>query len=87
MGYAGMLKDIKAIKKDILDKFREIDAEEDDILPDRWLTEEYFLNLNTYEKKIFKQALKELASQGLVANVKKPALNLKLTEKGANLIN
>ena len=82
-----MLKDIKDIKKDILDKFREIDAEEDDILPVRWLTEEYFLNLNTYEKKIFKKALKELESQGLVANIKRPILNLKLTEKGANLIN
>ena len=82
-----MVKDIKAIKKDILDKFREINAEEDDVLPDNWLTDNYLLNLNSYEQKIFKKALKELVSQGLVVNIKTPALNLKLTEKGDNLIN
>ena len=82
-----MVKDIKAIKKDILDKFREIDAEEEDILPENWLTNDYLLNLNSYEQKIFKKALKELVTKGLVENVTIPTLNLKLTEKGANLIN
>lgn len=82
-----MLKDIKAIKKDILDKFREIKAEEDDLLPESWLAEEYLSNLNSQEQKFFKQAVKELASQGLVKNLKTSALNLRLTEKGANLIN
>jgi len=82
-----MLKDIKEIKKDILDKFREIKAEEDDALPDGWLAQEYFESLNTYEQKIFKKALKELTSRGLVEYVQAHVMNLKLTEKGANLIN
>lgn len=82
-----MNKDIKTIKKGILDKFREISAEEDDLLPEKWLAEDYFLNLNAHEQKIFKQAVKELISQGLVVDIKRPVMNLKLTEKGANLIN
>jgi hypothetical protein len=82
-----MIKEIKDIKKDILDKFREINAEEDDVLPDNWLMDNYFVSLTSYEQKIFKKALKELASQGLVVNIKNPTFNLKLTEKGANLIN
>ena len=82
-----MLKDIKAIKKDILDKFREINAEEDDLLPESWLAEEYLSNLNSQEQKYLKQAVKELVSKGLVININTSALNLKLTEKGANLIN
>jgi Asp-tRNA(Asn)/Glu-tRNA(Gln) amidotransferase B subunit len=82
-----MLKDIKTIKKDLLDKFREIDAEKDDSLPENWLIEEYLPDLNSFERKNFDQAIKELTSQGLITNVKRPTLNLKLTEKGANLIN
>jgi hypothetical protein len=81
-----MLKDIKTIKKDILDKFREIDAETDDVLPENWLTEVYLENFNSFEQKNFKQAVKELVSQGLLTNIKHPSLNLKLTKKGANLI-
>lgn len=81
-----MVKDIKAIKKDILDKFREIDAEEDELLPENWLTGDYQLNLSSHEKKVFKKALSELVSKGLVVEVKGPLLNIKLTEKGANLI-
>jgi hypothetical protein len=82
-----MLKDIKTIKKDILAKFREINAEEDDVLPDNWLTDDYSIDFNSFERKNFQQAIKELISQGLITNIKHPTLNLKLTEKGANLIN
>jgi len=81
-----MLKDIKTIKKDILDKFREIDAEKDDILPENWLIKDYLPNLNSFERNNLNQAIKELTSQGLTTNTKHPTLNLKLTEKGANLI-
>jgi hypothetical protein len=82
-----MLKDIKTIKKDLLDKFREIDAEKDDLLPKNWLIKEYLSDLNSFERKNFYQAIEELTSQGLIINTKHPTLNLKLTEKGANLIN
>jgi RIO-like serine/threonine protein kinase len=82
-----MLKDIKTIKKDLLDKFREIDAEKDDFLPENWLVEEYLPDLNSFERENFNRAIKELASQGLITNTKRPTLNLRLTEKGANLIN
>jgi hypothetical protein len=81
-----MPKDKKEIKKDILDKFRELDAEEDYILPENWLNEEYLQSLDTYGMREFKVAIKELVSQGLVKDIEAPTFNLRLTEKGANLI-
>jgi hypothetical protein len=81
-----MPKNKKDIKKDILDKFRELDAEEDYVLPENWLNEEYLQTLDTYGMKEFKVAIKELVSQGLVKDIASPTFNLKLTEKGANLI-
>jgi hypothetical protein len=81
-----MPKDKKEIKKDILDKFRELDAEEDFVLPENWLNEEYLQSLDAYGVKEFKVAIKELVSQGLVKDIETPAFNLKLTVKGANLI-
>ena len=79
------MKEKKAIKKDILDKFRELDAEQDMELPENWLFDDYYNSLDSYEQKAFKQAVKELVSQGLVTQLTKTR-NLKLTEKGANLI-
>lgn len=81
-----MNKDKKMIKRDILDKFRDIKAEEDHILPHHWLESDYFINLRPDEKKLFKKAINELISKGLVENVKGTGLNLKLTQKGADLI-
>ena len=81
-----MNKDKKMIKRDILDKFRDIKAEEDHILPHHWLESDYFKTLRPEEKKLFKKAVNELISKGLVENVKGAGLNLKLTQKGADLI-
>lgn len=81
-----MVKDKKAIKKDILDMFRLITDEDFDALPSEWLESDYFKHLNWEEKIIFKKAINELISNGLVENVKGSTLNLKLTEKGAALI-
>jgi hypothetical protein len=80
-----MFRDKKAIKRDILDKFRSL-GEESDVLPADWLEADYMAGLNIQEKKIFKQAVRELVSSGLVEPVKGAASSLKLTQKGANLI-
>jgi hypothetical protein len=42
--------------------------------------------MNREERKIFRQAVKELISLGLVENVRGRELNLKLTQKGEDLI-
>jgi predicted transcriptional regulator len=42
--------------------------------------------LTSDEKQLYQNAVKDLISKGLVKNVKGSSLNLKLTEKGANLI-
>lgn len=81
-----MLKDKKDIKKDILDMFRSLQNEDKDVLPPELLESDYFKHLSWDEKRQYQYAVNDLISQGLVKNVKGSSLNLKLTEKGANLI-
>ena len=81
-----MPKDKKAIKKDILDKFRSITDDEDYLLPTSWLKEKYLKTLHPEEKIIFETAIEELIYKGIIENIDSPALKLRLTEKGADLI-
>jgi hypothetical protein len=81
-----MSRDVKRIKRDILDQFRAIDGEEDDELPVKWLQEEYLPVLDVFEKKDFEKAIRQLAAKGVVRYTRGASLVLKLTEKGANLI-
>jgi hypothetical protein len=81
-----MSRDVKRIKRDILDQFRAIDGEEDDVLPVKWLQEEYLPVLDVFEKKDFEKAIRQLAAKGVVRYTRGASLVLKLTEKGANLI-
>ena len=80
-----MHKDKKTIKREILDKFRSLGIE-NDTLPPNWLDSDYFDSLDIQEKKVFKKAIKELVSSGLVEHTNGSENNLKLTEKGADLI-
>jgi hypothetical protein len=80
-----MYKDKKAIKRDILDKFRTLGIEQD-LLPPQWLENDYFESLDSQEKKLFKKAVQELVSSGLVEQIQGPIANLRLTQKGADLI-
>jgi len=80
-----MYKDKKTIKREILDKFRAIGSEKD-MLPPHWLEADYVNSLDNQEKRIFQKAVKELVSSGLVEQVQGSAPNLKLTQKGVNLI-
>ena len=82
-----MSRDIKDIKKDILDQFRAMEGEENDAIPENWLTEEYLPFLNAFEKRDFEKAIKQLADKGVLKyEMKGEVPRLKLTEKGANLI-
>ncbi len=81
-----MSRDIKRIKKDILDQFRAMNGEEDDVLPERWLHEEYLPVLDAFERKDFEKAIRQLAAKGVLHYTKGAPPILKLTEKGANLI-
>jgi hypothetical protein len=82
----GMIRDKKTMKKEILDKFRSMKTDSNYILPGNWLEFDYFATMNREERKIFRQAVKELISLGLVENVRGRELNLKLTQKGEDLI-
>lgn len=81
-----MSRDIKTIKKDILDQFRAIDGEANDEISTQWLQDEYLSVLDTFEKKDFTKAVKQLAAKGVLTYKKGPVPILQLTEKGANLI-
>jgi hypothetical protein len=80
-----MYKDKKTIKREILDKFRAIGIEKD-MLPPQWLEADYVNRLDNQEKRIFKKAVEELVTSGLVEQIQGSAPNLKLTRKGVNLI-
>jgi hypothetical protein len=80
------MKEKKGIKRDILDKFKTLSAEKNDMLPPHWLELVYLKRLTAEEKKLFKKAIQELVSVGIVENVEGPSLNLRLTQKGENLI-
>ncbi len=80
------MKEKKAIKRDILNKFRSMNAVSDEMLPAHWLELVYLKKLTADEKKTFKRAVQELISVGIVENVEGTGLNLRLIEKGENLI-
>jgi hypothetical protein len=82
----GMIRDKKTMKKEILDKFRSMKTDNDYTLPGKWLEFDYVASMNREERKIFRQAVKELISLGLVENVSGRELNLKLTPKGEDLL-
>jgi hypothetical protein len=81
-----MSRDIKMIKKDILDKFRSIDGEEDDAIPEEWLRNEYLPFLDNFELEDFQKAVRQLSAKGVLRYNKGKVPKLLLTEKGANLI-
>ena len=83
-----MSRDIKRIKRDILDQFRAMDGEEDDVLSEKWLQEEYLPVLDIFEKQDFNKAVRQLAAKGVLryTSTKGALPVLMLTEKGANLI-
>ncbi len=81
-----MSRDIKTIKKEILDQFRIMDGEADDALPHEWLEDEYLPVLDFFERQDFDKAMRQLAAKGFLKFEKGPIPTLKLTEKGANLI-
>jgi hypothetical protein len=80
------MKDKKEIKRDILDKFRMLEAETQDALPPYWLESAYANKLTADEKKLFKKAMQELISLEIVEPVEGPGLNLRLTQKGEHLL-
>lgn len=81
-----MSKDIKTMKKDILDQFRAMNGEENDMLPEKWLKEEYLPILDVYEREDFDRAIRQLAAKGVLKYSKGAIPKLRLTEMGANLI-
>jgi hypothetical protein len=81
-----MIKNKKMIKMDLLDKFKELEMEEDNRLPAAWLQNDYFRRLNAFEKKTFEKAVAELASSGLVEYKPGDCPEVKLTRLGENLI-
>jgi len=80
------MKDKKTIKKDILDQFRAMGEEATQPLSHLWLEEYATEILSKDEKKLFDQAIKELLGKGLMEFAGSQHKDLKLTEKGANLI-
>jgi DNA-binding HxlR family transcriptional regulator len=80
-----MLKTTKAIKRDILSKFRS-QLEDHDTISPKWLQEHYWQLLTSKEKNFFDQAVSDLAKNGLIEKVKGSNPTLRLTDKGADLI-
>jgi hypothetical protein len=80
-----MLKTPKAIKRDILSKFRS-HLDDHDTIPPTWLREDYLPLLTLQEKVYFTQAVSDLTNKGLIEKVNGSIPTLRLTDKGADLI-
>ena len=80
-----MLKTPKAIKRDILSKFRS-QLDDHDTIPPMWLREVYLPLLTLQEKIYFNQAVSDLTNKGLIEKVNGSIPTLRLTDKGADLI-
>jgi len=80
-----MLKTPKAIKRDILSKFRS-QLDDHDTIPPKWLHEDYCPLLTSQEKGYFIQAVSDLIEKGLIEKVNDCIPTLRLTDKGADLI-
>jgi hypothetical protein len=81
-----MEKSRKMIKRDLLDKFREMGLETDNTLSPIWLRKDYIARLNSYEKKVFEEAIGDLVSSGLVEYSPGVFPKVQLTLKGEQLI-
>jgi hypothetical protein len=81
-----MEKSRKRIKIDLLDKFREIEESPDTALPGGWLRNDYLAGLSSCEKRLFEQAVGELAASGLVEYTPGEFPEVRLTLKGGHLI-
>ena len=80
-----MLKTPKAIKRDILSKFRSL-LYKHDTIPPNWLLRDYWQPLTSQEKGNFNQAVTDLVHKGLIEPVAGRIPTLRLTDKGADLI-
>jgi hypothetical protein len=80
-----MPKTPKAIKRDILSKFRS-QLDDHDTIPPEWLQEDYWQLLTSTEKGFFDKAVSDLAKKGLIEKVNGSIHTLRLTDKGADLI-
>jgi len=79
------MKTSKAIKRDILGKFRS-QLDHYDTIPPKWLLKEYWRLLTMQEKGNFDQAVTDLIQKGLIEKVSGRIPTLRLTDKGADLI-
>ena len=80
-----MLKTPKEIKRDILSKFRS-ELDNQDVIPPKWLREDYWPLLSLQEKVYFNKAVSDLIEKGLIEKLNNSIHTLRLTEKGADLI-
>lgn len=79
------MKTPKAIKRDLLDKFRSQLNFHDTISP-KWLVRKYLRLLTSQEKSNFDRAVTDLIQKVLVEKVNGRIPTLRLTDKGADLI-
>ncbi|NCC49645.1 MAG: hypothetical protein EOM20_00375 [Spartobacteria bacterium] len=81
-----MSKDKSEIKRDILNKFREVNAGPGRALPPSWLEIFYNPGLNPQEKRLCNVAVDELVEDGLVLFKDDSRRVLIITEKGVEKI-
>jgi predicted transcriptional regulator len=81
-----MSKGKSDIKRDILSKFREVNAGPGRALPPSWLEIFYISGLNPKEKRLCEQAVNELVDDGLVLFKDDSRRVMIITERGVEKI-
>jgi hypothetical protein len=81
-----MYKTKKAIKRDILERFRSMDDDTEPVINGILLHREYVKKLSTHEKENYVRAIQELAGKGFIRYSGGAIPDLELTPRGADLI-
>jgi hypothetical protein len=81
-----MYRNVKAIKRDILNKFGLLIQYGRWALPPLWLQLYQLGTLEYHERPLFEKAVKDLIAKGLLRRIGGRESNLALTQKGFNLI-
>jgi len=75
-----------AIRDEFLGRFRSMNAKAGDVLPVRWLYDDFMANLSTKEQQALEEAINEMIREGLIEYVSGPKPTYALTQKGVDIL-
>lgn len=75
-----------AIRDEFLGRFRSMKAKAGDVLPVRWLYEDFMAKLSTKEQQALEEVVNEMIQEGLIAYVGGAKPTYAVTQKGVDIL-